>query len=41
MVAGTVLSELVHPWFYALAGADLATRGLLGCRRARSASRSG
>ena len=30
MVAGTVLSALVHPWFYALAGFDLATRGMLG-----------
>jgi cellulose synthase/poly-beta-1,6-N-acetylglucosamine synthase-like glycosyltransferase len=30
MVAGTLLSALVHPWFYALAGFDLATRGLLG-----------
>ena len=29
MVAGTVLSALVHPWFYALAAFDLATRGLL------------
>jgi cellulose synthase/poly-beta-1,6-N-acetylglucosamine synthase-like glycosyltransferase len=29
MVAGTVLSALVHPWFYALAGFDLATRGFL------------
>ena len=30
MVAGTVLSALAHPWFYAFAGFDLATRGLLG-----------
>jgi cellulose synthase/poly-beta-1,6-N-acetylglucosamine synthase-like glycosyltransferase len=29
MVAGTVLSALVHPRFYALAAFDLATRGLL------------
>jgi cellulose synthase/poly-beta-1,6-N-acetylglucosamine synthase-like glycosyltransferase len=29
MVAGSVLSALVHPWFYALAAFDLAARGLL------------
>jgi cellulose synthase/poly-beta-1,6-N-acetylglucosamine synthase-like glycosyltransferase len=29
MIAGTVLSALVHPWFYALAGFDLVTGGLL------------
>ena len=29
MVAGTVLSALVHPWFYALAAFDLVTRGML------------
>jgi cellulose synthase/poly-beta-1,6-N-acetylglucosamine synthase-like glycosyltransferase len=29
MIAGTVLSALVHPWFYALVTFDLVTRGLL------------
>ena len=29
MIAGTVLSALVHPWFYALVAFDLATRGML------------
>jgi cellulose synthase/poly-beta-1,6-N-acetylglucosamine synthase-like glycosyltransferase len=29
MVAGTLLSALVHPWFYALAGFDLANNAFL------------
>lgn len=29
MIAGTVLSALVHPWFYALVAFDLITRGML------------
>ena len=29
MIAGTVFSALVHPWFYALVAFDLATQGML------------
>ncbi len=41
VVGGTVLSALAHPWFYALAGIELARGALLAPPRAFSAGRSG
>jgi len=41
MVGGTVLSALAHPWFYVLAGLELAGGGLLARPRACSVGRSG
>ena len=41
MVGGTVLSALAHPWFYVLAGLELAGGVLLARPRACSVGRSG
>jgi hypothetical protein len=41
VVGGTVLSALVHPWFYALAGIELARGALLAPPAGFSAGRSG